>query len=360
MSAEGAAREIRCREFAAYGAPLAAGSRPLPEPRGREALVRVRNCGVCHSDIHIHDGHFALGGGKRLDISSGRPLPFTPGHEVEGEVAALGPDADGAGVGDRVVVYPWIGCGGCATCARGDEHMCNRPRNIGVNLHGGYADHCLVPDSKYLFGYGSVDPALAATYACSGITAYGALAKLAPPAEDDAVMIVGMGGVGMAALAFARALFPSAPPLAADIDPAKRRAALAAGAAEAFDSADPAAAKAVRKATGGGCAGVVDFVGSEASFGFADAVARKGGRIVVVGLIGGRMSMPLPMFPLRALTVSGSLVGSPAQFADMMALVRAGRVSPTPVRRRPLAEANSVLDALRAGEIVGRAVLAPE
>ena len=105
---------------------------------------------------------------------------------------------------------------------------------------------------------------------------------------------------------------------------------------------------------------MVDFVGSEASFGFADAVARKGGRIVVVGLIDGRMSMPLPMFPLRALTVSGSLVGSPAQFADMMALVRAGRVSPTPVRRRPLAEANSVLDALRAGEIVGRAVLAPE
>ena len=173
------------------------------------------------------------------------------------------------------------------------------------------------------------------------------------------IMIVGLGGVGMAGLAFARALFPEAP-LAADIDPAKRRAALDAGAQAAFDSADPAAAKAVRKATGGGVAGVVDFVGSEASFGFADAVARKGGRIVVVGLMGGRMSMPLPLFPLRALTVSGSLVGSPGDFAEAMALVRAGKVDATPVQVRPLAEANRVLDSLRAGEVVGRAVLAPD
>ena len=349
---------IVCQEIAAYGAPLAAGRRPLPEPQGREVLVKVRHCGVCHSDIHLQDGHFSLGDGKRLDIASGRPLPFTLGHEVEGEVAAAGPDAEGVAPGDRVVVYPWIGCGACAVCARGDEHMCGRPRQIGVNVHGGYADRCLVPDSKYLFGYGGVDPALAATYACSGITAYSALTKLAPVADDDAIMIVGMGGVGMAALAFARALFRAAP-LATDIDPAKRRAALDAGAAEAFDSGDAAAAKAVRKATGGGVAGVVDFVGSEASFGFADSVVRKGGRIVIVGLIGGRMSMPLPMFPLRALSVSGSLVGSPREFADMMALVRAGEVPPTPVRTHPLAEANAVLDSLRAGDIVGRAVLTP-
>lgn len=347
------------RELTAYGAPLSAGRRAMPKPTGREALVRVRHCGVCHSDLHIQDGYFALGGDKRLDIASGRPMPFTLGHEVEGEVVALGPEAEGASVGDRAVVYPWIGCGGCAVCEEGEEQLCARPRNIGVNIHGGYADYCLVPDAKYLFGYGDTPPALAATYACSGITAFGALKKLARPASSGPIMIVGLGGVGMAGLAFARALFPEAP-LAADIDPAKRRAALDAGAQAAFDSGDRAAAKAVRKATGGGVAGAVDFVGSEASFGFADAVVRKGGRIVVVGLMGGRMSMPLPMFPLRALTVSGSLVGSPGDFAETMALVRAGKVDATPVQVRPLAEANRVLDSLRAGEIVGRAVLAPD
>ncbi len=349
---------IQCQEIAEYGAPLAAGRRPLPEPTGREVLVKVRHCGVCHSDIHLQDGHFALGGDRQLDITAGRPLPFTLGHEVEGEVAAMGPDAEGVSPGDRVVVYPWIGCGECGVCARGEENMCGRPRNVGVNIHGGYADHCLVPDAKYLFGYGDVDPALAATFACSGITAYGALRKLAPPRDGDAVMIVGMGGVGMAGLAFAKALFPT-PPLVADIDPAKRAAALEAGAAQAFDSGDRAAAKAVREATGGGVAGVVDFVGSSGSFAFANSVVRKGGRIVVVGLIGGEMSMPLPMFPLRALSVSGSLVGTPGEFTDMMALVRAGQVAPIPVRTHPLSEANRVLDALRAGEIVGRAVLTP-
>ena len=355
---------IECRELTAYGGPLSAGRRTMPQPVGREALLRVRHCGVCHSDLHIQDGYFALGGGKRLDIGSGRPMPFTLGHEVEGEVAALGPGAEGASVGDRAVVYPWIGCGDCAVCEGGEEQLCARPRNIGVNLHGGYADYCLVPDAKYLFGYGDTPPALAATYACSGITAFGALKKLMRPASPGPIMpgpimIVGLGGVGMAGLAFARALFPEAP-LAADIDPAKRRAALDAGAQAVFDSADPAAAKAVRKATGGGVAGVVDFVGSEASFGFADAVTGKGGRIVVVGLMGGRMSMPLPLFPLRALTVSGSLVGSPGDFAEAMALVRAGKVDATPVQVRPLAEANRVLDSLRAGGVVGRAVLAPD
>ena len=107
---------IECRELTAYGAPLSAGRRALPQPVGREALLRVRHCGVCHSDLHIQDGYFALGGGKRLDIGSGRPMPFTLGHEVEGEVAALGPEAEGASVGDRAVVYPWIGCGDCAVC----------------------------------------------------------------------------------------------------------------------------------------------------------------------------------------------------------------------------------------------------
>lgn len=356
----GAARDnrIACQQFAAYGAPLSAGQRPMPEPRGREVLVRVHHCGVCHSDIHIQDGHFALGGDAQLDITSGRPLPFTLGHEIEGEVAALGPEADGAQIGDRAVVYPWIGCGACGICARGEENLCARPRNLGVHMHGGYADHVLVPDAKYLFPYGGADPALAATYACSGITAWGALTKLAPPAPGETIAIVGMGGVGMAGLAFAKALFPGARILAADIDAAKRAAALEAGAADAIDSADRAAAKAARK-TPGGVAGIIDFVGSDSSFAFADSIAARGARIVVVGLIGGRMSMPLPMFPLRALTVTGSLVGTPGAFADMMTVVRAGKVAPIPVQTRPLAEANRVLDALRAGEIVGRAVLTP-
>jgi D-arabinose 1-dehydrogenase-like Zn-dependent alcohol dehydrogenase len=343
---------MRSQRIVAYGASLEGTEQEAPAPRGREVLVAVRHCGVCHSDVHLHDGYFDLGADERLDITGGRSLPFTLGHEIEGEVAALGPEAEGVKLGERVVVYPWIGCDDCATCRRGEEHLCARPRQVGINVD------CLVPDAKYLFGYGAVDPALAATYACSGITAYSALAKAGLAEPDEPVLIVGLGGVGMAALAFVNARSRAAP-LVADIDPAKRDAALAAGAAAAFDSADRGAAKEVRARTAGGVYAAVDFVGSEASFAFANGCVRKGGRLVVVGLLGGRLAMPLPMLPLRALTIAGSFVGSLGEFAEMMALVRAGAVPPIPIETRPLDDAGRSLDDLRAGRVVGRVVLVP-
>jgi D-arabinose 1-dehydrogenase-like Zn-dependent alcohol dehydrogenase len=349
---------MRTQRIVAYGAPLEGTEREAPAPRGREVLVRVRHCGVCHSDVHLHDGFFDLGADERLDITGGRSLPFTLGHEVEGEVVALGSEAEGVAPGERVVVYPWIGCDDCAACQRGDGHLCARPRQVGVSIDGGYAEYCLVPDAKYLFGYGPADPALAATYACSGITAYSALAKAGLAETDEPMLIVGLGGVGMAALAFATTRSRTAP-LVADIDPAKREAALAAGATAAFDSADPGAAKAVRALTAGGVFAALDFVGCEGSFAFANGCVRKGGRLVVVGLLGGRLAMPLPMLPLRALTIAGSYVGSLEEFRTMMEEVRAGGLSPIPIETRPLEEAGRTLDDLRGGRVLGRVVLVP-
>ena len=144
----------------------------------------------------------------------------------------------------------------------------------------------------------------------------------------------------------------------ADIDAAKREAALKLGAREAFDAADAGARKAIAKATGG-VGAAVDFAGSDKSLGFAQSVVAKGGAAIVVGLLGGSFTMPVPMFPLRALTVMGSYVGSPAEAAEMIALVKAGRIAPIPVETRPLAETSRSLDDLRAGRIVGRVVVTP-
>ena len=82
-----------------------------------------------------------------------------------------------------------------AICARGDEHLCNAPRQLGVNVAGGYADHVLVPLEKYLLDYAGIPEGLAATYMCSGLTAFSALKKIDPPGSDDAILIVGVGGV---------------------------------------------------------------------------------------------------------------------------------------------------------------------
>ncbi|MGE3918628.1 MAG: alcohol dehydrogenase catalytic domain-containing protein, partial [Hyphomicrobiaceae bacterium] len=107
----------------AFGQPLALQSEPTPVPKGREVLVRTTGCGVCHSDVHLHEGSFDLGGGRKVDMTRSLGLPRTMGHEIVGEVAAVGEDvpAGEASVGDRRVVFPWIGCQQCAVCKAGDE-----------------------------------------------------------------------------------------------------------------------------------------------------------------------------------------------------------------------------------------------
>ena len=134
---------MKAEAIVEYGAPLQEVTLDTPVPQGTEILVKVTHCGVCHSDVHLHDGYFDMGGGNKLDVRGGRKLPFTLGHEIEGEVIAVGPDAEGVKVGDQRVIFPWIGCGSCPTCNRGDEHLCNKPRALGINVAGGYATHCL-------------------------------------------------------------------------------------------------------------------------------------------------------------------------------------------------------------------------
>jgi len=342
-----------------FGSPLKEIETPTPTPAGTEVLIKVHNVGVCHSDVHIHDGFFDLGGGNKLPMASLK-LPHTMGHEVEGEVVALGPDARDVKVGERYAVFPWIGCGECAACTRGEENLCVRPRQLGCSagIAGGYATHVLVPHPKYLMSYGNTPPALAAAYMCSGLTAFGAMKKVGKLGPDDQIVVLGVGGVGMMGVQFAKALYGKGP-IAADIDDGKLEAAKNAGAVATYNARDPGAAKKLMADTKGGAYAVVDFVGSEASFAFANATVRKGGKIIIVGLFGGAMGMPLPMFPLRALTVTGSFVGSLPETKEMMALVRAGKVDPIPVESRPLKDATRTLDDLRHGRIVGRVVLAP-
>ncbi len=341
-----------------YGAALGEADAANLVPTDGEVLVRVAGCGVCHSDVHIWHGHFDMGDGRKIDMSRSHQLPFTLGHEIAGEVEALGSGASGCAVGERVVVYPWIGCGECPTCASGEEQFCAKPRNLGVHRDGGYATHVLVPDARYLLPVGDLPIDLAATYACSGLTAYGALKKVKDKAEARHLMIIGAGGVGLAALMIAPAMMQSEI-IVVDIDPAKRHAALAAGAAHAIDPAAEDARKQVVKLTGGGPLAVVDFVGSDKSVTFGFNALGVTGTLVVVGLFGGAAEFSVPLFPLKGVSVVGSYVGSPKEMAELMALVGGGAVKPLPVATRPLDQAGQTLEDLEAGRIVGRVVLTP-
>ena len=155
--------------------------------------------------------------------------------------------------------------------------------------------------------------------------------------------------------AIARALF-RAPPIVADIDAEKRKAAIAAGAAEAYDPSDPQARKAIMSATGGLLA-ICDFVGSDKSLQFATGLLARGGKVVVTGLLGGNFSIPAAMFGIKAMTIEGTLTGTLAEARELLDLVRVKKIPPIPTRNRPLAEAQAALDDLRAGHVLGRTVL---
>ncbi|MDH3443612.1 MAG: alcohol dehydrogenase catalytic domain-containing protein, partial [Deltaproteobacteria bacterium] len=190
-----------------WGKPLIRTQRETPQPSGTEVLLRLKYCGVCHSDVHIRDGYFDLGGGRRLHMTDrGMNLPATLGHEPLGTVIAAGPDAGDLPLGQDCLVYPWTGCGVCERCREGLDNYCMAPRMIGIQRRGGYADHLIIPHPRYLVNAGGVEPAWAATLSCSGLSTYSALAKLKPIPPNEWVGVMGAGGLGLSAIAMLRAL----------------------------------------------------------------------------------------------------------------------------------------------------------
>lgn len=352
---------MKSYDIVAPGAPLQARARPDQQPDGSEVLLKTLATGVCHTDVHLWEGYFNLGGGKRLQMTErGITLPHTLGHEVVGEVIAIGPDAVGVAVGDRRLIHPWIGCGHCQACARGDEHYCTQPRYLGVFKPGGFADQILVPHPRYLHDFGAFDPADVAPLACSGLTTFSALKKIGLDVlVERPIVLIGAGGLGLMCLEILR-LLGAKGAFVADIDPLKRRAAEDAGALAVVDAGASDGAARLIEATDGGAAAVIDFVGVPQTVQLGLDCLAKGGKLVVVGMFGGEITLSIPSLLLRGLTIQASYVGSPAEMAELMQLVRSKGCPQIPIARRALGCAQDALQQLRDGQVVGRIVLVPE
>ncbi|UDM49611.1 alcohol dehydrogenase [Cupriavidus sp. MP-37] len=339
--------------------PLERVDRPDARPVGTEVVVEVTRCGVCHTDLHIQDGYYDAGGGNKILLADrGVTPPVVMGHEVLGRLVARGPEAPiaDADIGKTFLVYPWLGCGVCEVCRRGDENLCARPQSLGVFRAGGYAEQCVVPHPKYLVDATGLAPALASTFACSGVTAYSALRKVQIDKEKDLLLIMGLGGVGLSALNIARGLGYQRVAVA-DIDAGKRELASRHGAALTVDPRH-ADAGARSLAQAGGAAAAIDFVGASATTRFAVDVLQKGGTCIVVGLFGGDITLPLPTLVLRAISLRGSYVGNLAELKELVSLFRAGSIEPLPVEEVGFDDVNEALMRLRAGKVHGRLVLA--
>jgi alcohol dehydrogenase len=347
---------MRRQSLVKFEGPLCETIVETPKPLAKEVLVRIERCGLCHSDLHIQDGYADLGGGKRLDTTRGMTLPFTLGHEIAGVVEEVSEELSKHLVGTRKAVFPWIGCGQCRDCLNGDENLCLKQRFLGVSIDGGFATHVLVPDAKYLLDYDPLPVNQAATLMCSGVTAYGALKRLVDRPRQRNLLLIGLGGVGMMGLSLAQAMFKQKISVA-DVSPAAREAALNNGAAIAYDPSAGEIARSILKETEGGFDEIVDFAGNEKSMAFAVAVVARGGKIVVSGLMGGNFSLPMVQWIYKRMTIEGFMVGTLTEARELMALARAGKIKPTPMKEEPMGDVQKWIDALRAGKVVGRIVL---
>ena len=355
-----AAASLHCYQLNAFGQPLEEKHCKLPAPQGTDVVLRVLASGVCHSDLHICEGFHDLGEGRKVSMEGLVPLPLTPGHEIAGEVVALGPDASGVKLGDQVLACAWIGCGSCKACLVEQEHLCRKPRFLGLNRDGGYANLVTVAHSRYLVALEGLDAKMAAPLGCSGLTTYSALKKIdASCALAQApIVIIGAGGLGLMCLQILKML-GGAGAVVVEIDEAKRAAAVAGGALAAFDPKQEGASKAIRKAAGGDVGAVIDFVGSGQTAKLGFDLLGQGGKLVIVGLFGGAVTLSVPLIPMKSAKIEGSYIGSLAEFRELIALVKQKGMPQIPLDLRPLEQVNTALSDLQGGRVVGRVVLVP-
>src|SRR3954454_25071192 len=236
---------MRAVRMLAWQSPPALCELPAPEPAPGEVLLRVTGAGLCHSDLHLL--HWPAG-------TVPYELPFTLGHEIAGTVTAVAEGVDSVEVGESVVVYgPW-GCGRCPRCSRGEEHLCER-RDIrrgtapGIGRNGGLAEYVVVP-ARLTVPIGDLDPVVAAPLTDAALNPYHAIKRALPGLPPgSAALVIGVGGLGHAAVRLLKAL-SGCRVVAVDRRQEALDLAMAAG-ADAVLQSDGLTAEDVREAAGG-------------------------------------------------------------------------------------------------------------
>lgn len=342
--------------FNEFKGPLQKTKHPLPQPTGTEVLVRVDFCGVCHSDVHIHEGYYDLGGGKKLHLEDrGIHLPVTLGHEIVGHVVASGEEVKNSPTG-TALIYPWIGCGKCAVCLRGEENLCTQPAALGIHKPGGYAQYVLVPHPRYIFPIGKLNPAHASLLACSGLTTFSAIKKIGNIHNDEAVVVLGCGGLGLLAIRML-SLQGAKNIIALDLSEEKRNLAHEVGAHHTFNPLDDIVIQEIQNATQNNCLAVLDFVGAQSTVEMGIQLPKRGGKVILVGLHGGELSIPIPVLITRAISIIGSYTGTLNEQKELIKFAQTHDLFTFPIDTTPLNCADHALSSLAKGKVQGRLVL---
>ena len=328
----------------AFGKPLVIEDVPVPVPGPGELLVKLKACGVCHTDLHAASGDWPV-----------KPVPpFIPGHEAAGVVAALGPGVTDFKIGDAVGVA-WLhdACLRCEYCETGWETLCEHQHNTGYSVNGGFAEYVIASAAFAARLPANVNFAKIAPILCAGVTTYKGL-KETDTRPGEWVVISGVGGLGHVAIQYAKAMGLKA--IGLDIAEDKLKLALEAGADHAVNALDKDAVERVIAFTGGGAHGVLVTAVSTPAFAQALKMVRRKGTVSLVGLPPGEFPMPIFDVVLKRITVRGSIVGTRRDLDEAVAFAAEGKVK-AEITTAPLSEINTIFDRMKAGKIDGRVVL---
>jgi len=332
----------------------------ISDPTGTQVLIKVISTGVCHSDLHLWEGGYDTGDGFMKVTDRGVKFPVTPGHEVVGTIEKIGDSVQDVKIGDNVLVYPWIGPNNCEcrSCKKGDTNLCETPKSLGVFQDGGYAEKIIVPDYKFLASIGDVDPDSASSLACSGLTAYTAIKK-ALVNNPESILIVGAGGLGLMGVQIASHM-AKCKIICADIDDEKLKTAKELGATDVINTKESDASQKIMSICNEkGVDSIVDFVNAPPTVKLDLSVIRKRGNIILVGLFGGSVDLPLVSVPLKAITIQGAYTGNYKDMVELIELAKQGVINPIVSKHYTLDEATGALDDLKNRKILGRAVINP-
>ena len=328
----------------AFGKPLVIEDVPVPVPGPGELLVKLKACGVCHTDLHAASGDWPV-----------KPVPpFIPGHEVAGIVAALGSGVTDFKVGDAVGVA-WLhdACLRCEYCETGWETLCEHQHNTGYSVNGGFAEYVIASAAFAARLPATVDFAAVAPILCAGVTTYKGL-KETDTRPGEWVVVSGVGGLGHVAVQYAKAMGLKV--IGLDIAEDKLKLALEAGAEHAVNALDRDAIGRIVGITGGGAHGVLVTAVSTSAFAQALRMVRRKGTVSLVGLPPGEFPTPIFDVVLKRITVRGSIVGTRRDLDEAIAFAAEGKVKAEITKAR-LSEINTIFDRMKAGSIDGRVVL---
>ena len=335
---------VKAARLHEYGKDLVIEDIPIPPLEPGDVLVRVRACGVCHSDIHMVDG-----------IIKVPSLPRVLGHEVAGEVVETGRDIHKVNIGDRVALsFIYRVCSVCRYCIEGFENICRDALYTGFHVDGGYAEYIKAPENsifKIPEGVGYEEAAIA-TDAIA--TAYHAIKRVAKVSINESVVVYGLGGLGLSAIQILKAI--GAYVVGVDVNDEKLKLAERLGADEVINSnlEDPTR----RIKLKGGVDVALDFTSSIKSKEQAFESIKPHGRLVIAGIAEGRLSISPRRLVFGEAMLTGSFAFTRLDVAESLSLVGRGIVKAI-YEQYSLHDINRVLRLLKEGKVLFRSIVKP-